>query len=269
MMVQKEETIAAERFLIILTAPLCLAVKSSKVADSSELLETLVRPNKTLIKKHQELSKRQRWAHGCTCAPPTPNTHTHTYRLAPRETTHQQRQCGQRQREAESHTQKQKEKLQFCCCLIFTGWSWLWLSSASLLGYFERRIHVSHIKSFCRPHRRNPGKIPREVNDINEELISRGVRGCNVMEGIQTSTDLEPWVSAASRGPPPPSRPWCPEGQGWTTYLTAFLCCGLFPWVHPADGCQANSPRYSAREECFLAHDSSRFLLCPPSEMLF
>ena len=49
-MVQKEETIAAERmvlylFLIILTAPLGLAVKSSKVADSFEWLETLVRPN--------------------------------------------------------------------------------------------------------------------------------------------------------------------------------------------------------------------------------
>lgn len=65
MTVLKKETTAAKwmvlyLFLIILTAALVPAVESSKVADSFELLETLVRPNKTFIKKHQELSKRQR-----------------------------------------------------------------------------------------------------------------------------------------------------------------------------------------------------------------
>lgn len=218
MMVQKKETTAAERmvlylFLIILTAPLVLAVKSSKVADSFELLETLVRPNKTFIKKHQELSKRQRWAHGCTCAPHTPNTRTHTQTDSHHGRPLTNRDSVDRGKGKESHTQKQKEKLRFCCCLIFTGWSWLWLSSVSLLGYFEGRIHVSHIKRSCRTHRRNPGNILREVSDINEELISRGVRGCDVMEGIQTSTDLEPRVPTASRGPPPLAWPWCPEGK--------------------------------------------------------
>lgn len=53
----------------MLTAALVIAVKS-KVANSFELLETHVGPNKTFIKKHQELRKRHRQAHGYTCTPP-------------------------------------------------------------------------------------------------------------------------------------------------------------------------------------------------------
>lgn len=64
MMVLKKETMAAKwmvlyLFLIMLTAALVPAVESIRVADSFELLETLVRPSKTFIKNHQELSKRQ------------------------------------------------------------------------------------------------------------------------------------------------------------------------------------------------------------------
>ena len=59
MVLKKEKPMAAKwvvlyLFLIILTAALVPAVKSSKVANSFELPETLVGPNKTFIKKHQE-----------------------------------------------------------------------------------------------------------------------------------------------------------------------------------------------------------------------
>jgi len=53
-----------------------------------------------------------------------------------------------------------------------------------------------------RTHSRNPGKIPREVNDINEEMISRGASGCDVVEGIQTSMELEPPVPNSLQGTP-------------------------------------------------------------------
>lgn len=57
----------------MLTAALVIAVKS-KVANSFELLETHVGPNKTFIKKHQELRDIDR--HTDTHAHPLPSPYS-------------------------------------------------------------------------------------------------------------------------------------------------------------------------------------------------
>lgn len=112
-----------------------LTALRSKVAHSFKLLDTLVESNKTCIKKHEELRKRQ-------SRPTGAHAHLLTCNLPPTETEWTE----EREGKAKLRSQKKNNEV---LVLHYSNWIIIFVTSlCKCTLFFERRIYVSQIKSF-------------------------------------------------------------------------------------------------------------------------